>query len=107
MNLSLAIQTVTALRRVDSKTEPRCSSRAVFVRTRTTGLFLAPSCRRIPVLTALEEATSFGAALTAKALVDRVSVASLKDYVKLEKKPVERANLDGLDEYVSAFLQHV
>ena len=38
-------------------------------------------------------------------MVDGVSVASLKRYVRLEKKPVRKARLPGLQEYVRRFME--
>ena len=107
-NLSLAIQTRIALQRVDLNPGTEVYIEGGFRQNSNYGALLGALLPENPLfLTSLEEASSFGAALTAKALVDEVPVASLKGYVKLDKQSVAPAQLDGLEGYVSAFLEHL
>ena len=103
-NLSVAIQSVAALRRVGLAPGTEVFIEGGFRQNPHYCALLSALLPRNPLfLTALDEATSFGAALTAKAMVDGVSVASLSRYVKLDKKPVEAAHFAGLDGYVQRF----
>lgn len=107
-NLSLAIQTRIALLRVGLTPGTEVFIEGGFRRNSNYGALLGALLPENPLyLTSLEEATSFGAALTAKALADGVSVASLKKYVSLDKQPVTPAELYGLEDYVFAFMEHL
>jgi sugar (pentulose or hexulose) kinase len=107
-NLSLAIQTRIALQRVGLKPGTEVFIEGGFRQNPNYRALLGALLPENPLfLTALEEATSFGAALCGKALVDGVPVDSLKGYVVLDKIPVEPARLDGLENYVEAFLKHL
>ena len=104
-NLSLAIQTRIALQRVDLAPGTEVFIEGGFRQNQNYGALLGAMLPENPLfLTELEEATSYGAALCAKALADGVSVESLKDFVSLDKKSIEPAVLDGLEGYVEAFL---
>ena len=106
VNLSVAIQTTAALRRVGLVPGTEVFIEGGF---RSNGSYAALLGALMPdnplFLTSLDEAACFGAALTARAMVDGVSVASLKRYVRLEKKPVRKARLPGLQEYVRRFME--
>ena len=107
-NLSLAIQTRIALLRVGLTPGTEVFIEGGFRQNENYGALLGALLPENPLyLTSLDEATSFGAALTAKALADGVSVASLKKYVKLDKQPVTPARLDGLEDYVAAFMAYI
>jgi L-fuculokinase len=107
-NLSLAIQTRIALQRVGLEPGTEVFIEGGFRLNQNYGALLGALLPENPLyLTALEEATSFGAALCGKALQDNVSVASLKNYVSLDKQFVEPAKLDGLEGYVDAFLANL
>jgi len=107
-NLSLAIQTRVALQRVGLEPGTEVFIEGGFRQNPNYGALLGALLPENPLyLTALEEATSFGAALIGKALMDDVPVASLKEYVRLDKQPVEPARLEGLEDYVAEFLRHV
>lgn len=107
-NLSLAIQTRIALQRVDLAPGTEVFIEGGFRLNQNYGALLGALLPDNPLyLTALDEATSFGAALCGKALLDGVAVSTLKDYVSLDKQYVEPAKLDGLENYVSAFLANL
>jgi len=107
-NLSLAIQTRIALQRVDLAPGTEVFIEGGFRQNQNYGALLGAMLPDNPLfLTELEEATSYGAALCGKALADGVSVDSLKDFVSLDKHPVEPAELDGLEAYVDAFLGYL
>ncbi len=104
-NLSLAIQTRVALQRVDLAPGTEVFIEGGFRQNQNYGALLGALLPENPLfLTELEEATSYGAALCGKALADGVSVESLKDFVSLDKKPIQPAELQGLEGYVEAFL---
>ena len=107
-NLSLAIQTRIALQRVGLSPGTEVFIEGGFRQNPNYGALLGALLPDNPIyVTALEEATSFGAALCGKALVDGVPVPSLASYVKLDKNFVEPAKLDGLEAYVEAWLRHL
>lgn len=107
-NLSLAIQTRIALQRVDLVPGTEVFIEGGFRQNRNYGALLGALLPENPLfLTELEEATSYGAALCGKSLADGVSVESLKNFVSLDKRPVEPAKLDGLEEYVEIFLRYL
>ncbi len=107
-NLSLAIQTRIALRRVGLRPGTQVFIEGGFRQNANYRALLSALLPENPIfLTALEEATSFGAALVSKALADGVPVGSLGKYVKLDKQPVAPARLDGLEEYAAAFVRQL
>ena len=107
-NLSLAIQTRIALQRVDLEPGTPIFIEGGFRQNENYTRLLGALLPDNPIfLTALEEATSFGAALIAKAMMDRVSVDSLKNFVVLDKQAVPPASLEGLENYVEAFQKQI
>ena len=107
-NLSLAIQTRIALERVGLNQGTEVFIEGGFRQNPNYGALLGALLPENPLyLTALEEATSFGAALCGKAMLDKVPVESLGRCVNLDKHPVVPARLDGLEDYVRAFLEHL
>lgn len=107
-NLSLAIQTRIALQRVGLNPGTEVFIEGGFRQNPHYGALLGALLPDNPVfVTALEEATSFGAALCGKALIDGVTVSSLKDFVRLDKHFVEPADLRGLEEYAISFVEHL
>ncbi len=107
-NLSLAIQTLIALRRVGLKDGTEVFIEGGFRYNSSYRALLGSLLPNNPLfLTSLDEATSFGAALTVKALVEQVSVESLGNRVNLDKRPVEKAPIEGLGRYVTAFLEYL
>ncbi len=107
-NLSLAIQTRIALQRVDLEPGTEVFIEGGFRQNPNYGALLGALLPDNPIyITALVEATSFGAALCGKAMVDGVEISSLKDYVKLDKQAVTPARLDGLEDYVSAWMANL
>lgn len=58
-------------------------------------------------VTGIDEATSFGAAILGWAAFDRVDLSSLSSMAKFEKIPVTHLELDGLDEYATAYLMSI
>jgi L-fuculokinase len=107
-NLSLAIQTQVALERVGLEPGTEVFIEGGFRQNPNYGALLGALLPENPLyLTALEEATSFGAALCGKAVVDGEPVSGMGRYVKLDKQYVEPAKLEGLQEYVSAWLKNL
>jgi sugar (pentulose or hexulose) kinase len=56
-------------------------------------------------LTTLEQATSFGAAIVAKAARTGDAVESLADTFDITPRPVEPLIIKGMADYVTAFMQ--
>ena len=107
-NLSLAIQTQVALERVGLEPGTEVFIEGGFRQNPNYGALLGALLPENPLyLTALEEATSFGAALCGKAVVDGEPVSAMGRYVRLDKQYVEPAKLEGLQEYVSAWLKNL
>ncbi|MCG8454352.1 MAG: carbohydrate kinase [Spirochaetales bacterium] len=107
-NLSLAIQTSIALQRVGLQPGTEVFIEGGFRQNPHYGALLGALLPENPLyLTALEEATSFGAALCGKSLVENVPVESLGEWVSLDKQPVQPASYDALQAYVDQFLIHL
>jgi len=107
-NLSLAIQTRTALHRVGLSPGVRVFIEGGF---RQNGNYLSLLGALLPdnpvYVTALDEATSFGAALCAKSLVDGIELPKLESYVNLSKRFVKPPALSNLDHYARDFVGYV
>ena len=107
-NLSLAIQTRIALQRVGLTPGTEVFIEGGFRRNPNYGALLGALLPENPVfITALEEATGFGAALCGKAMIENVPVSSLRGYVELDKHAVRPAELPDLERYVAGWLKHL
>lgn len=107
-NLSLAIQTRIALRRVGLKPGIRVFIEGGFRQNKNYLSLLGALLPDNPIyVTALEEATSFGAALCAKSLVDGVELSSLENHVNLNRRFVEPSGLSNLEEYADVFMEYL
>jgi len=103
-NLSLAIQSSIALRRVGLEPGTELYIEGGFRQNSNYHALLSALLPENPIfLTALEEAAIFGAALCGKALMESVALESLKCYVVLDKTVVKPARLDGLRSYTRTF----
>jgi len=103
-NLSLAIQSSIALKRVGLESGTELYIEGGFRQNSNYRALLSALLPENPIfLTALVEASIFGAALCGKALMDAVSVESLKNYVALDKIAVKPLRLDGLQCYTRIF----
>lgn len=108
LNLSLAIQSKTALERAGTK-----DGMSIFIEggfrknldynTLLTGMF--PKSR--VYLTNLDEATAFGAAMLGKAALDGTDPYAMADLYEIEKTEVKPEAFDGLDAYTAAFHRHL
>ena len=104
LNLSLALQTATALRRVGLRDGVTVYTEGGFRGNRDYNAILAALCPEASFhLSGVAEATSFGTALLGWAAVEDQSVRMLADRFDLEQEPVEIAPLPGLDDYARAF----
>lgn len=105
LNLSLAIQTKVALKRVGIK-----RGTDVFVEGgfRQNQAYIALLTALLPeakiVLTSMEEASAYGAAVCGKIAIDRIEPERLRDLMDIEFKPVERVELPGLNAYEKKLL---
>ena len=107
-NLSLAIQTRIALRRVGLVPGMKVFIEGGFRQNKNYLALLGALLPDNPIyVTVLEEATSFGSALCAKSLVEEVTLPSLKNYVNLNKRFVESTNLANLEDYADAFMGYL
>ncbi|MFP4113095.1 MAG: FGGY-family carbohydrate kinase [Spirochaetota bacterium] len=104
LNLSLAVQTVTALERVGLRSGVTVYTEGGFRSNHDYNALLATLLPDVRFrLSGMPEATSFGAALLGWAVFEGVPVAGLGDRFDLVEEPVGAVELPGLDEYVSAF----
>jgi len=107
-NLSLAIQTRVALRRVGLVPGTKMFIEGGFRHNKNYLALLGALLPDNPIyVTTLEEATSFGSALCAKSLVDGVALPSLAGYVNLNKQLVQPAALLELENYADAFMEYL
>lgn len=108
LNLSLAIQTVTALERVGLSPGTNVYTEGGFRGNHDYNALLAALCPSASFhLSGMPEATSFGAALLGWAAVEERSVRDLTDRFELDEEPVEAADLPGLNAYASAFYSQI
>jgi len=108
INLSLAIQTRIALRRIGLAPGIKVFVEGGFRQNKNYLVLLGALLPDNPLyVTDLEEATSFGSALCAKSLVDEVELPDLKKYVELNERFVEPAGLFNLEEYADAFVGYL
>ncbi|MDA3951753.1 MAG: FGGY family carbohydrate kinase [Spirochaeta sp.] len=105
VDLSVAIQTVVALRRVGLVAGTDLFIEGGFRNNRGYLAFLSALLPDNPIfLTSVEEATSFGAALCGKSALEGRPVAELADAVDITLQPIEPAHLPGIDAYYQRFL---
>ena len=106
VNLSIAIQTKVALERVGLEKGTEVFIEGGFRQNKNYAAVLSALLPDNPLfLTELGEATSFGAALCGKSLLDNVEIDDLSEYVKLDKQSVGQVVMDGLNSYVEEFLK--
>ncbi len=104
LNLSLALQTVTALRRVGLQDGVAVYTEGGFRDNRDYNAIVAALCPSASFyLSGVPEATSFGAALLGWAAVEGQAVRTLANRFELEEEAVETVPLPGLDHYAKAF----
>lgn len=104
LNLSLALQTATALKRVGLREGVTVYTEGAFRGNRDYNAILATLCPSASFyLSGMPEATSFGAALLGWAALEDQPVQSLTNRFELEQEAVETASLPGLDGYAEAF----
>ncbi|TVR66714.1 MAG: carbohydrate kinase [Spirochaetaceae bacterium] len=108
VDVSVAIQTVVALERVGLRKGTEVFIEGGFRNNRSYLAILTALLPDNPVaLTSVEEATSFGAALCARAALEGRPVEALADTVQMAVQPVERLDLPGIGDYQKRFLELV
>jgi L-fuculokinase len=108
VSLSLAIQSREALRIVGCRNGTDLFIEGGFAKNSFYTTLLAamfPESR--VVLTNLNEATAFGAALLAKAALEKTTPRALAPCFEIETRPVVPVDFTGLDTYMGEFLRHV
>ena len=104
LNLSLALQTVTALERVGLRPGVNVYTEGGFRGNRDYNGLLAALCPWASFhLSGMPAATSFGTALLGWAAVEETSVRELSDRFSLEEETVDTVDLPGLENYARAF----
>ena len=104
LNLSLAIQTVTALRRVGLSAGTVVYTEGGFRNNRDYNALLASLVPEASFrLSGMPEATSFGAALLGWSSVLGVAPSGLADRFELVEEPVTGLDASGLDAYAERF----
>jgi sugar (pentulose or hexulose) kinase len=108
LNLSLAIQTITALQRVGLKPGVTVYTEGGFRNNRDYNALLATLAPDAEFrLSGMPEATSFGAALLGWASLEGIPMGGLHERFQLVEEKVESIELPGLDAYVAAFWRHL
>ena len=105
LTLSLAIQTKVALARVGIRRETDVFVEGGF---RQNEAYVALLTALLPesniILTSMEEASAYGAAVCGKMAIEKIEPEELKDLMNIDFKPVERVKLPGLKDYEKKFL---
>jgi sugar (pentulose or hexulose) kinase len=105
LNLSLAIQTKVSLDRVDMKNGLPIFTEGGFSNNEAYNILLGSFYPDSNIyLTNLKEATAFGAALVGKAALEQNHPNIYKELMEIEKIPVRKLRLKGLEEYAEKFL---
>lgn len=108
LNLSLAVQSKIALQRIGITPGMAIFTEGGFRHNLDYNVMVAAFFPNNPVyLTGIEEATSFGAALTALAARDGEEPTAYTDRFDIETFPVRPESFRGLAEYESEFLKHL
>lgn len=106
VDLSVAIQTVVALKRVGLTEGTDVFIEGGFRNNETYLALLTALLPNNPVsLTSIEEATSFGAALCGKAALTGQAVEELSDSVAIEIQRIRSVELAGINEYAARFME--
>ena len=107
LNLSLAIQTSVALGRIGSGTETDIYIEGGFRNNPDYSSLVATLAGGARVwLTGFDEATSLGAAMTARIAMTGEKPADLGPLLSMEQHAVAPMELDGLPEYRNDFMRH-
>lgn len=105
VDLSVAIQSVIALRRVGLERGTQLFIEGGFRNNKPYLAILSALLPENPIaLTSVEEATSFGAALCARAALDERPIEELSDTVQMDFQPVDPINLPCIEEYRQRFV---
>lgn len=105
VNISVAIQSAVALKRVNLKPGTTIYTEGGFRNNEAYLALLSALLPENPVaLTSVEEATSFGAALIGKAALEGCRVEELRDLVVLDVQPLPARTVPGLQEYAERFV---
>ncbi len=108
LNLSLAIQTITALERVGLGPGVIVYTEGGFRNNRDYNALLATIAPESSFrLSGMPEATSFGAALLGWAAADDKDIIELGSAFDLEEEEVDGLELPGLGAYLAAFWRHL
>jgi hypothetical protein len=103
--LSLAIQTKVALARVGIQLDTDVYVEGGFRRNRAyISLLTALMPETKIILTSMEEASAYGAAICGKIAMEEIDPNQLKDLMEIDFKPAERVVLPELKAYEKAFL---
>lgn len=104
VNLSIALQTATALRRVGLRSGVKVYTEGGFRGNRDYNALLAALCPEASFqLSGMAEATSFGTALLGWAALEEVPVSRLRGRITLHEEGVEEVSFPGLGVYADAF----
>jgi L-fuculokinase len=105
LNLSLVVQTAVALERVSFPKGTPIYIEGGFRRNDVYKKLLASMYPDSPVYTTnIKEASSFGAALSAKAAYEKIELEELSKFVNIDMKLVEPENLQNLKNYKERFV---
>ncbi len=108
LGLSLMVQTKVAMERAGFEPGMSLFIEGGFRKNEAYGSLLSSLFPTSAIShTSMEEATAFGAAILGKVAVDRSDPAEVGAFFDIESSPVPKAQLDGLDGYINAFMQRI
>ncbi len=108
LNLSIAVQSKVAFERVEVDSVKNVYTEGGFRNNRDYNAIMAGLFPQHTFsLTGIAEASAFGAAMIAKTAHDGTEPEALRPLLEIDKESVQGVTLDGLEEYVDAFMDHV
>jgi L-fuculokinase len=108
LNFSLAVQSKVALDRSGMKDGMLLFTEGGFSKNNVYNALLTAFYPNSEIaLTNLDEASAFGAAIIGKSAVEKVNPKEFRGEFEIEKKPVHRINISGIQQYQDKFLELV
>ena len=105
LNLSLGIQTKVSFDRADMTEGLQVFTEGGFSKNDSYNTLMTSFYPESQFyLTGLKEASAFGAAITGKAAYENLDIHSLKEFITIDKKPIPKNNLTGIEDYFDKFI---
>ncbi len=107
LNLSLAIETQVALKRINHESGEAIFTEGGFRNNDSYNILLSAMNPESKIfLSNLDEATAFGAALLGKCALERKTPNDMKDHFKIETQEVAYQKLSRIEDYIETFLRY-